>query len=153
MDFEPIALVATNPMLIVAKKAMPANDLKGFIAWLKANPGKASQGTFGAGSVGHIVGIFFQNTTGARYQFVPYRGGPQDLVAGQIDMMIDNPVTSLPQVRAGGIKAYVVAAKNRLTQGAGNPHRGRSRFARAICHQLAGALCTQGHAEGCRRQA
>jgi tripartite-type tricarboxylate transporter receptor subunit TctC len=119
MNFEPIALVATNPMLIVAKKAMPANNLKDFIAWLKANPGRASQGTFGAGSVGHIVGIFFQNTTGTRYQFVPYRGGPpamQDLVAGQIDMMIDNPVTSLPQIRAGGIKGYVVTAKNRLAQ-------------------------------------
>ena len=118
-DFEPVAMVATNPMLIVTRKAMPANDLKDFIAWLKANPGKASQGTFGAGSVGHIVGIFFQNTTGVRYQFVPYRGGPpamQDLVAGQIDMMIDNPVTSLPQIRAGGIKAYVVTAKNRLAQ-------------------------------------
>jgi tripartite-type tricarboxylate transporter receptor subunit TctC len=118
-DFEPVALVATNPMLIVARKEMPANDLKDLIAWLKANPGKASQGTFGAGSVGHIVGIFFQNTIGARYQFVPYRGGPpamQDLVAGQIDLMIDNPVTSLPQMRAGGIKAYVVTAKTRLAQ-------------------------------------
>jgi tripartite-type tricarboxylate transporter receptor subunit TctC len=119
MDFEPVALLATNPMLIVARNAMPANDLNGLIAWLKANPGKASQGTFGAGSVGHIVGIFFQKTTETRYQFVPYRGGPpamQDLLAGQIDMMIDNPVTSLPQIRAGGIKAYAVTSKDRLAK-------------------------------------
>ncbi len=118
-DFEPVALLATNPMLIVARKGMPADDLNGLIAWLKTNPGKASQGTFGAGSVGHIVGIFFQNITGTRYPFVPYRGGPpamQDLLAGQIDMMIDNPVTSLPQIRAGGIKAYVVTSKDRLAK-------------------------------------
>ena len=117
-DFAPVALVATNPMLIVARKDMPADNLKELIAWLKANPGKASQGTFGAGSVGHIVGLFFQQMTGTRYSFVPYRGGPpamQDLVSGQIDMMIDNPVTSLPQLRAGGIKAYVATTKHRLT--------------------------------------
>jgi tripartite-type tricarboxylate transporter receptor subunit TctC len=115
-DFEPVALLATNPMLIVARNGMPAHDLKELIAWLKANPGKASQGTFGAGSVGHIVGIFFQNMTGTRYPFVPYRGSTlamQDLLAGQIDMMIDTPVTSLPQIRAGAIKAYVVTSKDR----------------------------------------
>jgi tripartite-type tricarboxylate transporter receptor subunit TctC len=118
-DFDPVALLATNPMLIVTRNDMPANDLNGLIAWLKANPGKISQGTFGAGSVGHIVGIFFQNTTGTRYQFVPYRGGPpamQDLLAGQIDMMIDNPVTSLPQIHAGRIKAYVVTSKFHLAK-------------------------------------
>ena len=115
-DFEPVALLATNPMLIVARNGMPAHDLKELIAWLKANPGKASQGTFGAGSVGHIVGIFFQSMTGTRYPFVPYRGSAlamQDLLAGQIDMMIDTPVTSLPQIRAGAIKAYVVTSKDR----------------------------------------
>jgi tripartite-type tricarboxylate transporter receptor subunit TctC len=115
-DFEPVALLATNPMLIVARNSMPARDLKELIDWLKANPGKASQGTFGAGSVGHIVGIFFQNMTGTRYPFVPYRGSTlamQDLLAGQIDMMIDTPVTSLPQIRTGAIKAYVVTSKDR----------------------------------------
>jgi tripartite-type tricarboxylate transporter receptor subunit TctC len=116
-DFEPIALISSNPWLIVAKKAMPANDLKGLIAWLKTNPEKASQGTAGAGAASHIAGAFFQRETGTHFQFVPYRGaGPamQDLVAGQIDLMVDNPTNSLPQVRAGSIKAYAVTAKSRL---------------------------------------
>ncbi len=116
-NFEPISLIASNPWLIVAKNSMPANDLKGFIAWLKANPDKASAGTGGVGTPSHVFGVFFQNATGTRFQFVPYRGAApalQDLVSGQIDMMIDNPTNSLPQVRAGGIKVYAVTAKSRL---------------------------------------
>jgi tripartite-type tricarboxylate transporter receptor subunit TctC len=96
---------------------MPANDLKGLIAWLKANPDKASQGTSGVGSAGHVGGVFLQNITGTRFQFVPYRGvapAMQDLLAGQIDIMIDPPANSLPQVRSGNIKAYAVTAKSRL---------------------------------------
>ena len=116
-DFEPISLVASNPMVIVAKKSMPANDLAGLIAWLKANPDKASAGTTGAGGASHVAAILFQKETGTRFQFVPYRGlapAMQDLVAGQIDIMIDNPATSLPQVRAGAIKAYATTAATRL---------------------------------------
>jgi tripartite-type tricarboxylate transporter receptor subunit TctC len=105
-DFEPIALLSSSGgSLIVAKKAMPAN------------PDKASAGIPGVGSSGHVYGVLFQNITGTRFQHVPYRGAApamQDLVAGQIDMMIDSPVTSLPQVRAGTIKAYAVTAKSRL---------------------------------------
>ena len=74
-DFEPVALIGTMPELIVAKKTMPANDLKGLIAWLRANPDKASQGTSGVGSAGHIAGVFFQNVTGTHYQFVRARPG------------------------------------------------------------------------------
>jgi tripartite-type tricarboxylate transporter receptor subunit TctC len=116
-DFEPISLIATNSYLIVAKNAVPANDLKGFIAWLKANPDKASEGTAGAGSPQHVSGVFFQNATGTRFQFVPYRGAApamQALVAGDIDMIIDDPTSSLPQVRAGRIKAFAVTARSRL---------------------------------------
>ena len=116
-DFEPISLIATNSWLIVAKKDMPASDLKGLIAWLKANPDKASQGTVGPGSPHHIAGVFFQKQTGTRFQFVPYRGAApvmQALVAGQIELMIDSPAIVLPQVRGGTIKAYAVAAKSRL---------------------------------------
>jgi tripartite-type tricarboxylate transporter receptor subunit TctC len=116
-DFEPISLVATNSYLIVAKNAVPAGDLKSFIAWLKANPDKASEGTAGAGSPQHISGVFFQNATGTRFQFVPYRGAApamQALVAGDIDLIIDDPTSSLPQVRAGKIKAFAVTAKSRL---------------------------------------
>jgi tripartite-type tricarboxylate transporter receptor subunit TctC len=116
-DFEPITLLASNAHFIVAKKANPANDLKEFVAWLKANPDKATAGTAGAGSPPHIGAVFFQNLTGTRFGYVPYRGGGpamQDLVAGQIDMMVDAPATVVPQLRAGTIKAFALAAKSRL---------------------------------------
>jgi tripartite-type tricarboxylate transporter receptor subunit TctC len=116
-DFEPIALLPDQPMLIVGKKTLPADDLQSLVAWLRANPDKASQGTAGLGSIGHVAGLLFQRATGTRYQFVPYRGtapAMQDLVAGQIDMSITVPVTAMSQVRAGHIKAYAVTAENRL---------------------------------------
>jgi len=114
--FEPIALTATGRQLIVANRAIPANDLKGFIAWLKANPDKASMGTAGVGGPGQVNGVFFQKMTGTRFQFVPYRGlaqAVQDLVTGQTDMMIASVGDLLPQVRAGTVKAYAVATKSR----------------------------------------
>jgi tripartite-type tricarboxylate transporter receptor subunit TctC len=117
-DFQPISLIASSSWLIVAKKSMAANDLKDLIAWLKANPDKATQGTIGAGSPHHIAGVFFQRQTGTIFQFVPYRGAApamQALVAGQIDMIIDSPAIVMPQVRAGNIKGYAVAAKSRLS--------------------------------------
>jgi tripartite-type tricarboxylate transporter receptor subunit TctC len=116
-DFEPVSLIATNPQLVVARKTLPPNTLKEMIAWLKANPDKASQGTAGAGSASHVSGIYFQKDTGTSFQFVPYRGtGPamQDLVAGQIDIMFDQAANSLPQVRSGTVKVYAVTAKSRL---------------------------------------
>jgi tripartite-type tricarboxylate transporter receptor subunit TctC len=117
-DLEPVALLSTGPFVLTARKTMPANDLKGLIAWLKANPDKATLGHAGTGGLAHIAGVFFQRETGTRFGFVPYRGiapAIQDLVAGQIDMAISDPVASLPQVRAGTIKAYGVTAKTRLT--------------------------------------
>ena len=116
-DFAPIALLTSNPQLIVAKKSMVANDLQGFIAWLRANPDKALAGTAGVGSPQHILGVQFQNATGTRFQFVHYRGGApamQDLVAEQIDLIISDLVTSLPQIRSGHIKAYAVTSSERL---------------------------------------
>jgi tripartite-type tricarboxylate transporter receptor subunit TctC len=104
-------------MLIIARKDMPAKDLQELIVWLKENPDKASAGTAGVGGASHVVGIFFQQKTGTRFQFVPYRGnGPamQDLLAGHIDLIIDLAANSLPQVRAGAVKAYAVMAKSRL---------------------------------------
>jgi tripartite-type tricarboxylate transporter receptor subunit TctC len=114
-DFEPVALLSSNPFLILAKKALPADDLKALIAWLKANPDKASQAIPTAGS--HVAGILFQKETGTRFAFVPYRGGGpamQDLVAGQIDLMIIQAAVALPHVRAGAIKAYAVTAGARF---------------------------------------
>ena len=113
-DFEPVSMIATNPQLIVAKKSVPANNLQELIAWLKANSATATQGTAGHGNVS---GVYLQNVTGARFQFVPYRGaGPamQDLVAGQIDIMVDQAANSLPQVRSGTVKAFAVTDKTRL---------------------------------------
>ncbi len=115
-DFEPIGLITTQPYLVVARKTMPANDLSGLIAWLKANPDKASQGTSGVGTPAHVAGVFFMKETGTHFQLVPYRGlapAMQDLIAGQIDLIFDSPVSSLPQIRAGSVKAYAVMAKKR----------------------------------------
>jgi len=116
-DFEPVSLLVISPFVIVAKKTVPPNDLKGLIAWLKENPDKVTIGNAGQGSITHVAGLVFQNATGTRLQSVPYRGtGPamQDLVAGQIDMMIADPITALPQARAGTIKIYGVASDTRL---------------------------------------
>jgi tripartite-type tricarboxylate transporter receptor subunit TctC len=116
-DFEPIALISSFPQLIVAKNTTPASDLTGLIAWLKANPDTATEGIPGVGSIAHVSGVFFQNITGTRFQFIPYRGtapAMQDLVAGRIDMMFDAPASSLPQVHANRIKAYAVMSGNRL---------------------------------------
>jgi tripartite-type tricarboxylate transporter receptor subunit TctC len=119
-DFDPVALLSSSSGgLIVARKTLPANDLKGLIAWLKVNPDTASAGNPGVGSSVQLSAILFQNMTGTRFQHVPYRGGGpamQDLVAGQIDMMIAaDVITSVTQVRAGTIKAYAVAGKSRLS--------------------------------------
>ena len=116
-DFEPIALLASNPQLIVAKLAMPATDLRELIGWLKANPDKASLGTAGIGSPAHVTGVSFQNATGTRFALVPYRGAApamQDLIGGQVDLMFDQASNSLPHVRNGKIKAYAVTANTRL---------------------------------------
>jgi tripartite-type tricarboxylate transporter receptor subunit TctC len=116
-DLIPVALLASEPVLIIARKDMPAKDLRDLIVWLRANPGQASQGTPGAGTFAHVTGLFFQQETGTRYQFVPYRGvAPAllDLVAGQIDIIMDTPSNSLPQLRDGRIKAYAVGAKARI---------------------------------------
>jgi len=116
-DFEPVVLLPSNPQLILSKNAIPAHDLRGLIAWLKANPGKASAGTAGVGGVSHVAGVFFQNETGTRFQFVPYRSSnlaQQDLISGQIDLVFDQAVTALASVRAGKVRAYAITAKTRL---------------------------------------
>ena len=117
-DFEPVALLASNPQLILSKNALPANDLKSLIGWLKANPDKASAGTGGTGGVAHVGGVFFEKETGTHFQFVPYRGtnlAEQDLIGGQIDLLFDQAVSALANVKAGKIRAYAVTAKTRLS--------------------------------------
>jgi tripartite-type tricarboxylate transporter receptor subunit TctC len=115
-DFEPVALTSIQPYLIVAKRAIAANDMRDLIAWLKSNPNKASAGTSGVGSPGHVSGILLQNITGTHFPFVPYRGGGPailDLVAGQIDLMVASTGDSAEHVRSGKIKAYAITAKSR----------------------------------------
>jgi tripartite-type tricarboxylate transporter receptor subunit TctC len=115
-DFEPIALIGWTPWLIVGKKDLPVDDLKGLIAWLKANPDKGTCGTAGPGSPSHVAGALFQKVTGTRFQFVPYRGVAPvipDLIGGTIDIAILDPITTLPQIHAGRIKAFAMMAKSR----------------------------------------
>ncbi len=116
-DLEPVALLPSNPMLIVSRTGVPASNLQELITWVKSNPDKVTAGTAGAGSGTHISGVFFQKMTGTRFPLVPYRGtGPAmtDLMAGQIDLIVDQASNSMNQVRAGSIKAYAVTAKSRL---------------------------------------
>ena len=116
-DLEPVALLPSNPMIIVSKKAIPATSLKEFLAWLKAQPSAPTAGTAGAGSGSHIAGLYFENVSGVKLQYVPYRGtGPamNDLVAGQIDMIVDQTSNSIGQVRAGNIRAYAITDSKRV---------------------------------------
>lgn len=116
-DFDPVAPLVIEPLMIVGRKDLPAQDLSELVAWLKANPDKASQGTAGVGGLGHVTGVAFQHETNTRFQFVPYRGGGpalQDLLAGRIDLEMEPSSNFLQQLRSGNLKAYAVAAKTRL---------------------------------------
>jgi len=115
-DFAPVALLTETPLVLVASKKIPADNLRGLIAWLKANPNTALQGI--AGGTDQVIGFLFQMRTGTKFQTVPYRGlalAMQDLVAGRIDLLFDQPADALPQIQAGTVKAYAVTAKRRLT--------------------------------------
>jgi tripartite-type tricarboxylate transporter receptor subunit TctC len=116
-DLEPVAMISSNPMMIVSKNAVPATNLKELIAWLKANDGTVTAGTAGVGSGAHFSGVYLENLIGVKLRFVPYRGtGPAllDLVAGQIDVIVDQASNSLPQVKAGKIRAYAITDEKRL---------------------------------------
>ena len=115
-DLEPIVRLPSNPMIIVSKNAVPAKTLPDLIAWLKSRSQPATAGTAGAGSGAHVAGLAFENAAGVRLQYVPYRGtGPamNDLVAGQIDIMVDQLSNSINQVRAGTIRGYAVTDTRR----------------------------------------
>jgi tripartite-type tricarboxylate transporter receptor subunit TctC len=121
-DLDPVSMIAANPQVIVVRKDFPANDLKELIAWLKANPDKASVATVGAGSPSHVSAVYFASATGTRLNLVPYRGGGpamQDLVGGQVDLMIIQVAEAVAQAQAGRLKAFAVTAPSRLK---GAPH-------------------------------
>ena len=117
-DLVPVAMIATNRQILVGKLAIPAKNLKELITWVKANADKVSIGTGGAGTPAHVSAVYFQNVIGAKPQIVHYRGAApamQDILAGQIELNFDQAANSLPQIRAGKVRAYAVTAKTRLT--------------------------------------
>jgi len=115
-DLTPIARLPQNPMLVVTSQQLPVKDLKELVDYLKTNGDKVPGGTAGIGSGAHLGALAFFAATGTKYQLIPYRGtGPamQDLVANQIQVMVDQSANSLPQVRAGKIRAHAITAKMR----------------------------------------
>ena len=115
-DFEPVALLAITPQLIIARKDFPAKDIKELVTWLKANPGKATAATVGAAGGAQVATIYFQQAVGTSFQFVPYKGGGpavQDMMTGRVDLMLDQAANALGPVRAGNIRAYAVMAGKR----------------------------------------
>ena len=115
-DFEPIALIGIAPMVLFGRVGLPAADAKELVAWLKANPDKASFGTVGIGGPARVWATDFQNTVGTRFQFVPYRGAfaiVQDIVGGQIDIGYTEGSNILTHLKAGKLKAYAVTATTR----------------------------------------
>ena len=113
-DFTPIAELTDNPQIIVSRNSVPAKNLKELLAWLKDNQKSVSVGI--AGPVAEVSVVNFENMTGMKFQHVPYRGAApaiQDLVAGHIDLMVDQLSNSVPQVKAGTVRAYALAAGTR----------------------------------------
>jgi len=116
-DFEPVAMIATNPMILVTRNSMPAANLTDLVAWLKGNSAKATYGTSGVGSASHVSGVYFQNLTGTKIEAIAYKGGAPamvDVMGGQIDLMFDQAASSVPLLRSGKVKAYAVTDKVRL---------------------------------------
>jgi tripartite-type tricarboxylate transporter receptor subunit TctC len=110
-------MLPSNPMVFVSKNAVPAKSLPELLAWMKSKPTPPAAGTAGAGSASHIAGLYFESVTGIKLEFVPYRGtapAMNDLVAGQIDMIIDQTSNSIAQIRAGTIRAYAVTDSKRV---------------------------------------
>src|SRR5471032_600511 len=123
-DLDPVVLLPSNSMVFVSTNTVPAKSLGELLAWLKARPAPATAGTAGAGSGSHIAGLYFESLTGIKLQYVPYRGtGPamNDLVAGQIDIIVDQLSNSINQVRAGTIRAYAVTDTKRVEQASDIP--------------------------------
>ena len=116
-DFEPIGLIAAQPFFVAARKDMPANNLKEFVAWLKANGNKTNEGHSGIGTPSHVAGLLLQQAIGTKWTMVPYRGAgeaSQALLAGQIDLLLVTPAVGAAQMEAGQIKVYAVTAPQRI---------------------------------------
>ena len=115
-DLDPIAMIATNPQLVVSKPSVPAKNLKELIPWIKANKDKILFGTGGVGASSHIAGVYFLDRIGVKMEFVPYRGGApamQALLSGEFDLYMTQISGAVAHVRAGKLRAYLVSAKTR----------------------------------------
>jgi tripartite-type tricarboxylate transporter receptor subunit TctC len=115
-DLAPVAQLPASSLMIVGKTGVPANNIRELIAWLKANPGKATAASVGAGSGAHICGLYFMEKSGTRFEFAQYRGGApamQDLVGNQIDLMCAEASQTLTHVRGGKMKAFAVMSAGR----------------------------------------
>jgi tripartite-type tricarboxylate transporter receptor subunit TctC len=123
-DLQPIALLASSPLWVLGKEAIPPKTAAELIAWVKSNTQAATFGTVGTGSAAQLCGIYFQQKTGARLQFVPYHGaGPaiQDIVAGHIDLSCLEASATLPAVEAGQAKAFAVLSEKRWPKSPDTP--------------------------------
>ncbi len=115
-DLAPVSLIADTPIWIVANKSLPPNDVKGLIAWLKAQDGKATMATVGVGGPTDIAARVFQKVTGTAFQIVPYRGGApvaEDLMGGHVNFAFGQAAGTLPYVQSGQLKAYAVLQSKR----------------------------------------
>ncbi len=115
-DLEPVAMIATNPQMLISKMAVPAKNLNEVVAWIKANSQKMQFGTGGIGGSSHMAGVYFLNRIGVKTDFIPYRGGApaiQALLSGEIDLYMTQIAGAITQVRAGKLRAYMVTAKTR----------------------------------------
>jgi tripartite-type tricarboxylate transporter receptor subunit TctC len=116
-DFAPVALLPIAPTMIIGRSTLPAGNLAELIAWLKANPGKATSGTIGSGSPSHVLGVLFKQKTDTQFEFVPYRGATpamQDLIAGQIDLRFGSEASqTLPYLHSKAIKAFAILGQTR----------------------------------------
>jgi tripartite-type tricarboxylate transporter receptor subunit TctC len=115
-DFAPITLVAITPNVLVLNRAFPVNSVPELVAYAKAHPGALSFGSGSNGSAGHLAGELFKSETGIDMVHVPYKGGApalQALLAGDTQLMFDNLANSMPQLKAGKLKALAVTTAKR----------------------------------------
>ena len=154
-DLEPVAALVTAPMVFVARQALPVQDMRGLVEWLKANPGKATFGSVGVGGPARVWGTHFHQATGVSFQFIPYRGAVlvvQDMLAGHIDLGCMEGSNVISHLRGDKIRAHAVLCRQALVCRAGRADHRRDRRARPADAVLARHMGAQGHAAGCDRQ-
>ena len=154
-DFVPITLIAITPNVLVVNASSPVNNVKEFIAYTKANPGKLSFGSGSNGSAGHLAGELYKVETGTDSVHIPFKGGApatQALLAGDTQFMFDNLANAMAQVKAGKLKALAVTTAERSKLAPDLPTHGRGRLARLRHLHVVRLLCARGHAAGDRGQ-